>query len=63
LNYLGLGSRLEYKISREIDFELAYKRGIAILETLRLHIYRVDDTLFPLAMKLISREEFEEMGS
>jgi len=61
LNYLGLGSRLEDKKSREIVFELAYKRGIAILETMRLHIYRLDETIFPLAMKLIAKEELKEM--
>ena len=61
LNFLGLGSRLEDNKSIENAFELAYKRGIAILETMRLHIYRVDKTLFPLAMKLIAKEEFEEM--
>ena len=63
LNFLGLGSRLEDKKSREITFELAYEEGKAIVETMRLHIYREDETLFPLAMKLISQREFEEMGS
>jgi hemerythrin-like domain-containing protein len=63
LNFLGLGSRLEDKNSREIVFELAYEQGKAIVETMRLHIYREDETLFPLAMKLISKEKFEEMES
>ena len=61
LNFLGLGSRLEDKKSREITFELAYEEGKAIVETMRLHIYREDETLFPLAMKLISDEELKEM--
>ncbi|MCZ6701721.1 MAG: hemerythrin domain-containing protein [Ignavibacteria bacterium] len=63
LNFLGLGSRLEDNKSREIVFELAYEQGKTIVETMRLHIYREDETLFPLAMKLISKEEFEEMES
>ena len=63
LNFLGLGSRLEDKKSREIVFELAYEQGKAIVETMRLHIFREDETLFPLAMKLISKEKFEEMES
>jgi hemerythrin-like domain-containing protein len=63
LNFLGLGSRLEDKKSREIVFELAYEQGKTIVETMRLHIYREDETLFPLAMKLISKEKFEEMES
>ncbi|RKY94152.1 MAG: hypothetical protein DRQ01_03030 [Ignavibacteriae bacterium] len=63
LNFLGLGSRLEDKKSREIVFELAYEQGKVIVETMRLHIYREDETLFPLSMKLISQKEFEEMES
>ena len=63
LNFLGLGSRLEDKQSREIVFELAYDQGKTIVETMRLHIYREDETLFPLAMELISEEEFEEMDT
>ncbi len=63
LNFLGLGSRLEDKKSREIVFELAFEQGKTIVETMRLHIYREDQTLFPLAMKLISKEELIEMES
>ena len=60
LNFLGLGPRLEDKKSSEIAFELAYEQGKAIAETMRLHIYK-EKKLFPLAMKLISIEEFEEV--
>jgi len=59
LNFLGLGSRLNDRTSREITFEHAYNQGKEIVETMRLHIYREDETLFPLAMHLISKEEFE----
>jgi len=59
LNFLGLGSRLNDRASREITFEHAYNQGKEIVETMRLHIYREDETLFPLAMHLISKEEFE----
>ncbi|MEJ2195809.1 MAG: hemerythrin domain-containing protein [Ignavibacteriaceae bacterium] len=63
LNLLGLGSRLEDKKSKEITFEQAFNQGMAIVETMRLHIFREDETLFPLAMKLISKDELVEMGS
>jgi hemerythrin-like domain-containing protein len=63
LNFLGLGSRLEDKKSKEVTFEQAFNQGMAIVETMSLHIFREDETLFPLAMKLISKEELEEMGS
>jgi len=63
LNLLGLGSRLEDKKSKEITFEQAFIQGMAIVETMRLHIFREDETLFPLVMKLISKEELEQMGN
>ena len=63
LNFLGLGSRLEDKKSKEITFEQAFNQGMAIVETMRLHIFREDETLFPLAMNLISKEELEVMNS
>lgn len=61
LNFLGLGSRLQDKTSRETTFEYAYNQGKEIVEIMRLHIYREDETLFPLAMHLISAEEFENL--
>ncbi|MCH8941639.1 MAG: hemerythrin domain-containing protein [Bacteroidetes bacterium] len=61
LNFLGLGSRMQDKTSRELTFEYAYSQGKEIVEIMRLHIYREDETLFPLAMKLISKDEFENL--
>lgn len=61
LNFLGLGSRLDDEQSRDIVFELVFDQGKTIVETMQLHIYREDETLFPLAMKLISQKEFKEM--
>ena len=61
LNFLGLGSRMQDKTSRELTFEYAYSQGKEIVEIMRLHIYREDETLLPLAMKLISKDEFENL--
>ena len=61
LNFLGLGSRLQDKTSREMTFEYAFNQGKEIVEIMRLHIYREDETLFPLAMKLISKDELDRM--
>ena len=61
LNFLGLGSRLNDKESREITFEHAFEQGMAIVEAMNLHTYRENETLFPLAMKLISKKELKEM--
>ena len=61
LNFLGLGSRMQDKTSREMTFEYSYNQGKEIVEIMRLHIYREDETLFPLAMKLITKEEFQNL--
>ena len=38
-------------------FDLAYNNGKELVELLRLHIYREDNTLFPLAQQLLTEEE------
>lgn len=58
-NFLGLGSRLPDQRSKEITFQAAYEQGIAIIETMKLHIFREENILFSQAMKLFGEEEFE----
>lgn len=60
-NFLGLGSRLPDKQSQEITFEAAFDQGIAIVETMKLHIFREENILFPQAMKLFNSSEFEKL--
>lgn len=61
LNFLGVSSRLPDQKSGNIVCQLAYDQGRELIELLRLHIYREDEILFPLAVKHISREEFDNM--
>ena len=61
-NFLGLGSRLPDKRSQEITFEAAFEQGIAIVETMKLHIFREENILFPQAMKLFTLSEFENLS-
>ena len=61
-NFLGLGSRLPDRRSKEITFEAAYEQGIAIIETMKLHIFREENILFPQAMKLFDEKEFKQMN-
>ena len=42
---------------------MAYQNSLELIEMLRLHIYREDETLFQLAYQLISSEEFDEMNT
>ncbi len=61
LNMLGLAARLPDQNSRAVTLDLAYHNGIELIELMRLHIFREDKTLFPLAHQLIKVKEFEEM--
>lgn len=60
-NFLGLGSRLPDKRSQQITFEAAFQQGMAIIETMKLHIFREENILFPQTMKLFNLIEFEKL--
>jgi len=60
-NILGLAVRLPDKHSQMLTYDVAYNTGIELVELLRLHIYREDNILFPLAHKLITKAEFFEI--
>lgn len=61
-NFLGLAPRLPNLESRIVVFEHAYEHGKELVEYLRLHIIREDETLFPLACKYMDDLEFEELN-
>jgi len=60
-NFLGLGSRLPDKHSQEITFEAAFEQGMAIIETMKLHIFREENILFPQAMNYFTQDELENL--
>ena len=62
-NLLGLASRLPDNHSRAITFDLAYHNGKELVELLRLHIFREDNTIFPLTQKLFSEEELKNLNN
>jgi hemerythrin-like domain-containing protein len=62
-NLIGISSRLPDENSKNIVSDMAYQNSIELIEMLRLHIYREDETLFQLAYQLISSEEFDEMNT
>jgi hypothetical protein len=57
-NLLGLGIRLRDAESKILTFDLAYNTGRELSELLRLHIFREDETLFPLSQQLLTKEDF-----
>lgn len=58
-NLLGIATRLKDEGSRRFVMDTAYENARELVELLKLHIYREDFTLFPLAQKYLSKEEFE----
>jgi len=58
-NLLGLATRLKDEGSKKFVLDTAYENARELVELLKLHIYREDYTLFPLAQKYLSKEEFE----
>lgn len=61
-NLLGLGTRLKDLESRAITFDLAFNNGRELTELLKLHIFRENETLFPLAEKLLTSQDFERIN-
>ncbi len=62
-NMLGLAARLPDPNSKHFTYDVAFDNGRELIETIRLHIFREDNVLFPLAHKLISFEEMDNMYS
>lgn len=60
-NLFALSGRLPDHDSRLIVLDLALQQGKALAELLRLHIFREDSIVFPIAHKYISKNEFDAM--
>lgn len=63
MNLLGLASRFRDQHSQALTVDLAYHNGIELIELMRLHIYREDNTLLPLAQKLLNETELSEIDA
>jgi len=62
-NLLGLAPRFRDEQSRMFTYDVAYNSAKELIELIRLHVFREDNTLFPLAQKYLSAKQFEEMIS
>lgn len=58
---LGISSRLTDPGSRNILVDIALEQGNSLIEMLRLHLFREDNVVFPLAHQHISAEESDKM--
>ena len=60
-NLLGLAARFRDEQSRTFTYDVAFNNGMELVELLKLHIFREDTTLFPLAQKYLSKAEFVDI--
>jgi hemerythrin-like domain-containing protein len=60
-NFLGLAARLPDASSRAIVLDAALEQGTALIEMMRLHMFREDHVVFATAAKHISTIEFDQM--
>jgi hemerythrin-like domain-containing protein len=60
-NFFGLASRLKDDTSRCMVMDAALEQSNQLIELLRLHIFREDTILFPLAHKHIERDELDRL--
>lgn len=58
-NLLGIAARLKDAESRDTVFQIAYDQGRELVETMRLHIFKENEVLFPRAQKLLTANEME----
>lgn len=58
---MGMASRLTDMPSRAVLVDTAVEQGKSLVELIRLHLFREDNVVFPLAQKHLSTEEFIDM--
>ncbi len=61
VNFLGLVFRLPDERSGLIVLDAALEQGKNLVELLRLHVFRENNVIFPLAHRLISQDEFDQL--
>ncbi len=60
-NFFGLVSRLKDQVSRDLVMDAALEQADQLIELLRLHIFREDTIVFPLAQKSIDPQELSRL--
>ncbi len=60
-NFLGLSVRLPDAASRALVLDAALEQGKALVELLRLHLFREENVVFPMAHERLTPAAFEAM--
>ncbi len=62
-NLFGLVTRIPDEGSRMVILDLAVEQSKALIEMLKLHIFREDNVVFPIANKYLSTEVLDTMNT
>lgn len=60
-NFFGLVSRLKDQVSRDLVMDAALEQADQLIELLRLHIFREDTIVFPLAQRFVAPQELDRL--
>jgi len=60
-NFISLATRLPDASSRALTFDVAAEQGFALIELLKLHLFREENVVFPKANKYINPIEFDAL--
>ncbi|MBZ0243793.1 MAG: hemerythrin domain-containing protein, partial [Bacteroidales bacterium] len=58
---MGISSRLTDPVSIALLVDTAVEQGLSLVELLRLHIFREDNVVFPLAHKYLTENDFDKI--
>lgn len=58
---MGITSRITDPVSKALLLDTAVEQGLSLVELLRLHIFREDNVVFPLAHKYLTGEDYKEI--
>lgn len=58
---MGISSRLTDPVSIALLVDTAVEQGLSLVELLRLHVFREDNVVFPLAHKYLTEDDYEKI--
>lgn len=62
-NFLGLATRIRDEQARQFILETTGGNARELIELIRLHVFRKENVLYPLAIKLVTSEQMEGLYS
>lgn len=60
---LGITSRIVDPVSNALLLDIAIEQGLSLVELLRLHVFREDNVVFPLAQKYLTEDDYYEIAN